>query len=208
MKKNLPVVSVLALPKAHLCQLNIAADGVALVLRHSRHHGKDKITGGVIRADVLLLEDDRDSKSSKPLGIPLAVRHVARESGNAFADDDVQLFSLGIHDHLLESRSIFDFRCRAPVSVDFDQFPVRVVLDHLRVVLLLGLKALVLVFTQSADTAVRRHTLFRRFDFRHHLFNNHLLQLHSLAVRHGAFICAEILCRLHGRVPLCLPRIH
>ena len=79
---------VLAPCKAVLIgKLDVHADRMAFVLCYGRHHGKNEIGSRVIRADVLFLKDDRNSKGLKPFGVPLTVHHVAGKTGDAFTEN-------------------------------------------------------------------------------------------------------------------------
>lgn len=120
-------------------------------------------------------KDDCNSKGLKPFCVPLAVHHIAGKAGDAFTENDVHLSRLGIGSHLLKSRAVLCLSCRMPVCVDFDQFPLRVTLDQIRIVPSLGLKALYLVLTQGADTAISRHTLSCNGALGHDFLNYHLL---------------------------------
>ena len=68
-------------------QQNIFADRPALVLGDGAHQGEDQAAGGLIRADVFLLEDDGHVSGAQQFGIALTLHDVAGEAGdtgNAF----------------------------------------------------------------------------------------------------------------------------
>ena len=73
---------------------DVLRDGPALVLRNGGHHGEDHLGGCVQRAEPFLLKAHLDALGAQLLDIDLTVYHVARKTGNALYEDQVDFARL------------------------------------------------------------------------------------------------------------------
>ena len=105
---------------------DVLRDGAALVLSDGGHHGEDHLGGSVQRAESLLLKAHLDALGAQLLDIDLTVYHVARKTGNALYEDQVDLSLHRVRDHPHELRPLRRASGRyAAIGVDPSQHPCR-----------------------------------------------------------------------------------
>ena len=140
---------------------DVLRDGAALVLSDGGHHGEDHLGGSVQRAESLLLKAHLDALGAQLLDIDLTVHHVARKTGNALYEDQVDLSLHRVRDHPHELRPLRRASGRyAAIGVDPSQHPFVVPLDVALVITHLRFEALLLALHVGADAAISRHPLF------------------------------------------------
>ena len=139
---------------------HILAEGFALRLGKAAKQGDEEFAGLCEGVDVLLLENNADpAPLQHPHGIQ-RVHGVSGEAGEGFGQDQADLPSLTGGNHLVKLRPLLHAGAReALIREDAGQLPVRVVLDLMGVVLLLGLIAGELLLAVGADPAVGGHPL-------------------------------------------------
>ena len=111
----------------------------ALFLGKAGHYRNQQLTFGVKGPDVFLLEIDLHTGFFQFSDGGQAVDRISGKAADRLGDDQVDLSSQGILDHLIETVTAFCAGAGdALVSVDFNELPIGVAQDVLGVIVDLG----------------------------------------------------------------------
>lgn len=137
---------------------HILSDGFTLFLRQGGEDSSQRLAGNHGTVDVLFLEADPHAQGPQlPRGLEEVLR-VPGEPGHGLYQNLIDQTPLAVGEEALKVLALVRRRAGdAPVSVDVDQLPVRVLMDQGGVVSVLSGEGVELVLGVRADAAVGRY---------------------------------------------------
>ena len=170
-----------------LAPCDVAADGFRLRLGKDAVDGQIGFGAHIQRVDVLFLKGDADIQRGQQADIVEAVHDVAGKPGHRLDKNPVDFALFALANHLHEFRPFLRAGAgQSLVGKDADELPLRVLLDFLCVIGLLGFVAVFLFFLLGGNPAVGRYAKLAVFrtvlglQFRKRRDDRDLLRRHCL----------------------------